>query len=66
MPGVLIFAIFAFLVLVALLVPVMGKLTSSPQKDEALRAQMRREQAQRDVALEDEKARIRRARGAGE
>lgn len=61
--SVLLYGAFALLVLAILLVPIVMKATRNPQRDEELRATMRREQAQREVALEQEKARIRKAQG---
>lgn len=67
MPGPVLIVIFSLLVLAILVLPVVAKLRSDPARDEALRATMRREQAEREVALEREKARIRAEQaGAGE
>jgi len=64
--SVLLYGAFALLVLAILLVPIVMKATRNPQRDEELRATMRREQAQREVSLEQEKARIRKAQGIAE
>jgi len=61
--SVLLYGAFALLVLVILLVPIVMKATRNPQHAEELRATIRREQAQREVALEQAKARIRKAQG---
>ncbi|OII10513.1 hypothetical protein BIU97_10320 [Curtobacterium sp. MCBA15_009] len=59
-------AIFSVLVLAILLLPFIAKLRSNPARDAELRARMLREQAERELALDAEKERLRGERGGAQ
>lgn len=65
MSGTILIVVFAVLVLAILVLPLVTQARQNTQRDAEPRATMLREQTERDIALEDEKAAIRTAKDTG-